>query len=182
MKRPLMALLLLFLMPLNSAAEEPWLGVGGFGGIEIPVVQDDQGNGTIFGLKGRVRVLQLLTAEPRIHFTQYGDPSFDEFTSDLQGSKITAFGLDAVLGSGFGREGLAFYGVAGVGSYKTKRDQTGQETTDLGWSGGIGFEYGVSPMMAIDVRGVVIVIPSDGGGSKKSAALYGGLNFHFGNK
>ena len=44
--------ILLLLMPLTRAESMP-MGVGAFGGISIPIVQDDQGNGSVFGVMGR---------------------------------------------------------------------------------------------------------------------------------
>jgi hypothetical protein len=41
-------------------------------------------------------------------------------------------------------------------------------------------EFGVAPSLGIDVRGKLDVINSEGGGSKKSAAVLGGINYYFG--
>ncbi len=161
-----------------SVAQAPRFGVGVFAGVDIPIVQDDQDNGSIFGIRGRIKLLPMITVEPRIHFTKYGDPSFDEFTADLEGSKVTAFGVDGLIGAPFSPFGV--YGIFGLGSYKIKRDQTNQDESEFGWQAGIGFELGLTPQFAADARGLLIVIPSDGGGSKKSAAIFAGLNFHFG--
>ena len=178
MKRTVLLMTVLFLMAELSLAVTPRFGVGAFGGLEIPIVQDVQDQGNILGIRGRVSLTPMITLEPRLHFSKYGDPSFDEFTADLDGSKVTAFGVDALVGTPFSKVGV--FGIVGVGSYKIKRDQTGQDESDIGWSGGLGLEFGLTPQVAIDARGLFILIPSEGGGSKKSIAIFTGVNFHFG--
>ena len=178
MKRTVLLTAVLLMIAGLCQAEGPRYGVGAFGGLEIPIVQDDQDQGTILGFRARARLTPMITLEPRLHFTKYGDPSFDEFTADLEGSKVTAFGVDALVGTPFNRFGV--FGIVGIGSYKIKRDQTGQDESEIGWSGGVGFEFGLTPQVAIDVRGLGIIIPTEGGGSKKSAAVFTGVNFHFG--
>ncbi len=160
------------------------LGAGAAGGVAIPVVQDDQSQGSIFGLRGRINVIPLITVEPNIFFTSYGDPKFDDpdfegIASDLEGSKMTSYGVDGTFGTGFGMAGFHPYGVVGLGFYKVKNDQTGEDNTDFGLSGGLGFEFGLSAPVGIDLRSKLVVIPIEGG-SKKSVTITGGLNYYFG--
>ena len=160
------------------------LGIGAAAGFDIPILQDDQSRGFAYGIKARLDVIPLLTLEPNLFFTKYGDPELagDDFggiTSDLKGSKVTAYGIDALLGAGFAAPGLRPYFVAGAGFYNYKRDQTGQNDTDLGFSAGAGLELGFAVPIALDVRGKLVVIPIEGG-SKKSAVITGGLIYYLG--
>ncbi|MEE8576638.1 MAG: outer membrane beta-barrel protein [candidate division Zixibacteria bacterium] len=180
MRRILVSLTLLLLLCSTIAAQAPKIGLGVFGGLDVPIVQDDQDQGTVFGIRGKLKVLPIVTLEPRISFTKYGDPEFDEFTSDLDGSKVNSYGVDAVFGAPFGAAGFNLFGVLGAGFYNVKRDQTLQDETNLGWSAGLGFAIGVAPMVSIDVRGKLNVIPYDDGGSKKSGSVTAGLNYYFG--
>ncbi len=183
MKKELKTVLVMILLAQPAFAEGITFGVGVAGGLDYPIVQDDQSQGTVFGLKGRFKTIPAIALEPNLYFTNFGDPpAHEDFTNDIGGSKITAYGIDATLGAGFGDTGVKPYGVFGAGFYKVKRDQTHQDKTDFGWSAGFGIEFGATSTVGIDVRGKLAVIPTDGGASRKSASVTGGLNYYFGNR
>ena len=121
-----------------------------------------------------------MTVEPNLRFTSYGKPSLAGVTSDLDGSKLTYYGIDGTLGAPFSAPGINVFLVGGLGIYKLKRDQTSQDESKAGFNGGLGVSIGLGPQVALDGRGMVAVIPTDGGGSKKSVVLIGGLNYNFG--
>ncbi len=178
---------LVCLTSLASAQSATKLGFGAFGGLSIPILQEDQGNGTEYGLKVRWGAVSMFTVEPYLAFVKWGEPDPIEvlsggpdFSLGIDGSKVTAFGVDLVLGNGVGKMGVSPYFVGGVASFKVKNDDTGFEHSSLGWSAGLGLGIGFTPSLAIDVRGKVNVAPQDGGGSKKSASIVGGLNYAFG--
>ena len=182
MKRMLAVIAVVVLLAPIVAAQAPSFGVGAFGGLDIPVLQDDQGQGTIFGLRGRIRVLPIVTIEPNVSFTKWGDPELGiaGVTNDLDGSKVTFYGVDGTLGAPLAGPGFRVFAIGGIGFYKVKRDQTGEDDTDLGYSGGVGFGLGLSPLIGIDLRGKFHVVPIDGGGSRKSVSAVLGLNYAFG--
>ena len=60
-----------------------------------------------------------------------------------------------------------FSSFAGIGSYKIKNDQLKFEDTRAGYSGGLGLEFGATPMISVEVRGRFLLIPTDGDGSRK---------------
>ncbi len=181
MRKGLRVLLLVILLSQPALASGITFGIGVAGGLEYPIAQDDQAKGTVFGLRGRLKAIPAVTLEPSIYFTKFGDPKSDVVLLDIEGSKTTAYGLDAILGASFGTVGIKPYGVFGAGFYKVKREQTLQDETNFGWSAGFGIELGFISAVAADVRGKLVVIPTDGGGSKKSASVTGGLNYYFGN-
>jgi len=156
------------------------LGAGVSGGLEFPIAQQDQKQGSVFGFKARIKLLPIIVIEPGLNFTRYGNPEFDDFTSDLEGAKVTAYCLDAVLGGSFGGVGVKPYGLFGIGYYATSLDQVGTENKNTGWSTGFGVEIGVASKVGLDFRGHVAVISTDGGGTKKSGAVTAGINFYFG--
>jgi len=180
MKKIVILLFLLSCLIPTTLIKAVSFGIGAYGGTEIPVVQDDQAQGTTFGFHARVKIIPVIVLEPNINFTNFGDPTFAEFTSDLQGSKVTSYGVDATFGAPFADAGLNLYGIFGAGFYNIKRDQTFQDETKLGWSGGLGLALAFTTQIALDARSKLNVIPSDNGGSKKSLSLIGGLNFYFG--
>ena len=181
MSKGLNVLLLVALLSQPALAGGLTFGIGVSGGYDYPIGQDDQKRGTIFGFRGRLKAIPTVTLEPNIYFTKYGDPEHDEILLDIEGSKITAYGVDATLGAFFGGVGVKPYGLFGVGFYNVKRDQTLQDETNFGLSAGFGVELGFNSAIAIDVRGKLVIVPTDGGGSKKSASVTGGLNYYFGN-
>lgn len=165
-----------------SSSQNIKFGIGFAAGMNTPIVQQDQKSGSIFGFKIRAKLLPAIVLEPNLYFAKYGKPTVKDYPDyDLEGSKVTSYGIDAALGAPIGGTGLKFYGVGGVGYYNTKRVQTGQDDTRFGWSAGLGFEIGFTSVIALDLRGKAVVIPGEGGGSKKSASVTGGLNYYFGN-
>jgi hypothetical protein len=180
MKKAALAITLLLLLCSSVSAQGVRFGIGAFGGMDFPVGQEDQAQGTIFGIRGKVKVLPVITLEPRLSFTSFGEPEMDEFVLDLDGSKVNAYGVDAVIGAPFGGKGFAMFGVLGAGFYNVKRDQTFEDNTNLGWSAGLGFAIGFMPMVSVDVRGLAHVIPFEDGGTAKSVSVTAGANYYFG--
>ena len=175
--KKLLILTTLSILAFSASAFAFGFGAGAYGGATFPVVQEDQGNGTIFGLKGKFGIVPGIVVEPNIGFTNYGDADFS--FGARPGSKVTSFTVDALLGSGMGSTGLRMYGILGLGYFSVKRDFD-EDANRIGWSTGLGFEIGVMPAVGIDIRGRMDVVSSEGGGSKKSAAVCGGLNYYFG--
>jgi hypothetical protein len=180
MRTTVIICILALLMSSVAMAQAPKIGLGVYGGLNYPVGQDDQAGGTIFGVRAKIKALPIITLEPQISFTSFGEPEMDEITLGLDGSKVNAYGIDATIGAPFGGKGFAMFGVVGAGFYKYKRDQTSQDDTNLGWSAGLGFSIGLMPMASVDARGQAYVVPYDEGGSKKSVSVTVGLNYFFG--
>jgi opacity protein-like surface antigen len=179
--------MLVLLLPSLGSAQGAKFGIGVSGGLNIPVVQDDQGSGSTFGFRAIIKALPVITLEPNLSISRYGDPDFglEGVTNDLEGSKLTSYGLDAVLGAPMGARGIRPFALVGLGFYKATRDQAGDFESgdaDFGWAAGLGLAFGFSPKMAIDVRGKFNMIPVEGGSSKKSVFIVGGLNYYFGGK
>ncbi len=182
MKRMLAVFAIVVLLAPVVVAQTPSFGVGAFGGMDFPILQEDQAQGTIFGVRGRIKLIPLITIEPNVSFTKWGDPELGltGVTNDLDGSKVTFYGVDGTLGAPLAGPGFRMFAIGGIGFYKIKRDQTSQDDTSLGFSGGVGFGLGVTPLIGIDVRGKFHVVPIDGGGSRKSVSAVLGLNYAFG--
>jgi len=193
MKKGLIAACLLVLMAATATQAQGGVtfGVGVSGGLTYPIVQEDQGNGTMFAFRARWALGGLGMLEPTLGFTSNGDPDpleIDGQTSldlGISGSKITMYGLNFVLGGAPGGVGLKPVFMGGIGFYKTSNDDTEnvqESETKLGFSGGLGLAFGLSPQFELDGRGQFHVIPSEGGASKKSVSVLLGVNFYFGGK
>ncbi len=171
-------LLLLMMVVISVPVGAAHFGLGGYGGLNIPIVQEDQSSGTVYGLKAKLSLLPGIAVEPNINFAKFGDAEYS--FGSRKGSKVTSYGVDALLGgAGLGAIGFKMYGILGVGNYKITRDND-DDISKTGWTTGLGFEIGLVPSFGLDFRGKLNIIPIDGGGSKKSAAVTGGLNYYFG--
>lgn len=185
MKKSVIAVGLVLLLAGLASAQAPKFGVGASGGINIPIVQDDQKSGSIFEFRGKLQPLPFLGVEPKLSFSSYGSPdTFEDVVWDIDGSKLVMYGVDGVLGSGPGLGPRPFF-IFGLGMYSISNDDTEafiESQTKFGWSAGVGLGIGVSPKFDIDVRGKLHVITYEGSSSKKSLAVTGGLNYYFGVK
>jgi hypothetical protein len=170
-------LILILTAIVSSSALAGQFGIGGYGGVYIPVVQQDQSSGPAYGIKGKISFIPGISLEPNINFDKFGDAEFEFGTRS--GSKVRSYGIDAIFGSGMGTVGFKLYGLIGGGFYSIKRDGD-EDITKIGWSTGLGFEIGIVPSIGLDIRGKLDVISSDGGGSKKAAAVTAGLNYYLG--
>lgn len=160
-------------------ADQLKFGAGVYGGIDIPIVQDDQASGIAFGLKGRIMPKPYLKIEPFVNFSKFGDASMEDVEENPVGNKITSFGLDFNLAPMMG-EKFNWLFFAGVGMYMLKNDDTSLDESKIGLAGGLGGEYYFSPQISLEARGRLNVVTSEDGGSRKSAAVTAGLNYHFG--
>lgn len=180
MKRVIFPLILILFTAGLSYGQMPQIGVGAFGGMNLPMIQDDQGNGTAFGLKARVKLMPFMVVEPNVMFGKWGDPdAIDGVDLGISGSKVNAYGVDVTFGGLPGGVGIKPYGVIGAGIIQIKNDDTGYDESKLGFNAGLGFMISVMPMVDIDIRGKALIAPQEEG-SKKAVILTGGLNYYFG--
>ena len=149
--RKAMLLMLFALALLPCAAGATSVGVGAFGGVSIPVLQDDNGQGTVFGLRAPVTLIPLVTVEPYFAKTSGGDKD-----QDIEGTTITRSGLDV---TGFGANVLLTFGdkiqlypFAGIGSYKLSREGS-EDLTNTAYTFGLGLGISPMPKLSIHVRG-----------------------------
>jgi hypothetical protein len=174
-------LLILTAVPSALAQSGLKLGAGAFAGISFPLIQDDQGQGMEYGFKGRCGFGSLLTLEPYVSFVKWGEPdAIEGIDLGIDGSKVTSFGVEALLGNGPGAAGISPFFMLGGGSYKVKNEDTGYESSKLGWSVGLGVGISLMKGIGLDLRGKAIVAPQEEGGSKKAVGAVAGINYSFG--
>jgi hypothetical protein len=108
----------------------------------VPIVQEDQDNGSVWGFRAPVKLVPLLTAEPYFSSASLGDKTVTVggFSATREGSDVTSFGLNAMLTMG---GPIRFYPFAGIGTAKYKR--TGQDESFTAYNLGLGFGIGVVP-------------------------------------
>jgi len=178
----LLAATVALLMGAQSAMADGW-GLGGFGGVTIPIAQDDAAKGTVYGLKGRWSPFWSLTIEPQVFLLKNGDYEVtfgdnDDLSETLTGWKVTSFGANLVLGAPSGKfKGARPFVFGGVRMNSMDFADRDKETK-LGFGAGLGLEIGFGPV-GVEVRGAGEVFP-DGDSSRKNATITGGLNLYLG--
>ena len=119
--------LLLCTAPPSSANLLAKIGVGAYGGTNIPIVQDDAENGALFGIRGRIGI-PFFTFEPSVNFLSNGDA---EETFDGVPAPVTFEAPDvrSVAFNVIFKGGLT-YGTAGIGWSKVDVPNGVGETTE----------------------------------------------------
>jgi hypothetical protein len=144
---------------LSGVARAASIGGGFFAGVAVPVVQEDQDNGSIWGLRAPVKLVPLLTVEPYFGMSTLGDKTVDigGFSTTREGSEISGFGLNAMLTMG---GPVRFYPFAGIGTAKYKR--SGQDESFTAYNLGLGLGLGVIPKLDVDLRGELQAATNEG--------------------
>ncbi len=174
MKKLLMVVV--FSAVLAASASAAGIGLGAYGGPAFPILQDDQGNGVVFGAKAKLNLIPGFAFEPNINFLTYGDADLGYATRE--GSKVTYFGADILFGGAGLPIGPKVYLLGGAGLYSISRDND-NDYSDFGFNVGLGIEFGIGSGIALDVRGKAHFVMFEGA-SKKFATVTGGLNYYLG--
>jgi hypothetical protein len=159
-----------------GSAHATGVGVGVYGGLSYPVVQDDVDSGTLLGLRVPVSLTPLITVEPFYMSSSLGDKdqTLGGLSYTREGFDGKGYGVNAMLGSPTGM-GFHFYPVAGIGKYKLER--TGSEDIDeVGYNIGLGIGIGATPKMTLQLRGELNLVKT-GDSSRKFANVTGGLTY-----
>jgi len=154
-------------------------GIGAYGFVHVPILQDDAATGSLYGVRGRFGLLPLLQAEVSIMTLSGGESSIrvGEQTVRLDSPEMTSFTLNVVFKMG-GSIALSTYATGGVGwtllSVPDGRGATREPTINVG----AGMEVGLGPVSA-DVSPRLFIVNTAGGASRKTIALLAGVNYFF---
>lgn len=133
-----------------SQASPIGVGMGAYGGVSIPIIQDDVSGGSLFGIRVPVKAIPMITVEPYYLTSSLGDGEETiggvKYTRD--GFDHTGIGVNAILGMGLG---FGLHPYVGIGSHKLKR--AGTEIKETAYNVGLGFGLNAIPKMSIQVRG-----------------------------
>ena len=172
------AVLLLLILALGAGtARAASIGVEVFGGLSIPIVQDDSDQGTQFGVRVPVHLVPLLSLEPYFASSALGDKSqtFAGVSYTRDGGKVTGYGLNARLDAG--SPVLSFFPYAGIGSFTIKKAGLADET-DMGYNFGLGLQLSPVPKVGVSLRGELNAIPINEA-SRKYANVTVGVSYNF---
>jgi len=159
-----------------SAARATGVGVGVYGGISYPIIQDDVKSGSILGFRAPVSIVPMITVEPFYASSKLGDAeeTLGGITYKRDGFDETSYGLTAMLGSPGGM-GFHFFPFAGIGKYKLTR--TGSEDIDeAGYNFGLGIGIGATPKVSLQIRGEFEMVKT-GDTSRKFGNATAGLTY-----
>ena len=126
------------------------IGVGVFAGTGVPVVQADEGNGPVYGVRAPVKLVPLFTVEPFYSSQALGDVTLDispGVTATREGSDVKSYGLNALLTFG---GPVTFYPFAGIGHAQYTR--SGQDESFTAYQMGLGLGLSPLPQLSIDLR------------------------------
>jgi hypothetical protein len=176
----ILVLLLLCLPSIVSAAK---YSIGAFGGINIPIAQDDTKPGALFGVKGRIPLLPFLAVEPNFVTADFKGKDLtvqDTLSYARKGGSFTSFGADLVVGTFSGMSKLKFYGLAGINTNTYKREGM-ENKTGLGFTIGTGLEFFPTDILSVEIRSRYHPIKI-GDGGRAHVEISGGLNYYFGHE
>ena len=173
---------LLFILILSAPVwAQKDISVGAFGGLNAPIVQDDAGSGSAFGVKAKFSPMPMIAGAAFFEARSIGDPSFTfggtEHTTD--GGSVTSFGVEALIGNTGGGPGPHFYWALGISSYKWTRDNW-EDVSEVGYHVGPGIEMIFPANIGLEIRGKFEIVPTGGEGSRKKGIILIGANYHIG--
>ena len=171
-KAIVLMLFALALLPCTAGAVS--IGVGAFGGMSIPVLQDDNGQGSVFGLRVPVVLIPLVTVEPYYAKTACGDieQEVGGETIKRSGMDVDGFGANVLLTFG---TGVQMYPFLGIGSSTMQRVDM-EDVTNTTYTFGLGFGFSPMPKLSIHARGEMAAAV-DGETSRKWANVTVGVTY-----
>lgn len=150
------------------------IGIGAFGGGNFPVVQEDTGNGPIYGIRAPINLVPLFAVEPYWASSSLGDKTLSlggGLTATSQGFDVSSYGLNAMLTMG---GPISFYPYAGVGATRLKR--SGTDASFTSYDLGVGLGISPIPKLSLHLRGEFQAVV-DNGASRKFANVTAGATW-----
>jgi len=170
-----LTLALLALVLITGAAAAADIGIGAFGGVNIPVLNDLSKQGSDFGVRVPVKLIPLFTVEPFFSSSSLGDveETFGSTTYTRDGGDLKAFGANVLFT--FGSPVFQLFPFAGIGSYKLERAGA-EDVSDVGYSFGLGLGLSPIPKVGVNVRGEFDMVVTDET-SQKFAKVTAGASY-----
>jgi hypothetical protein len=170
----------LALILIATTANAVSVGIGGFGGLSIPIVNDLSKQGGVYGARAPVQIVPLITVEPFYSTSSLGnvEETFGGTTTYTRdGGEVTGFGGNVLFTLSGGTTN--FFPFAGIGSYELKREGA-EDISEVGYNFGVGLA--VAPPtwsgFSFDVRGELLMIAT-GDTSQKFGNITAGVSYKF---
>jgi hypothetical protein len=164
-----------------TTAQAATIGVGAYGGLSIPIVNDLSTQGSTFGVRVPVGISPMFTAEGFYSQSALGDAEEDfggPVTYTRDGGEVTGFGANAIFNFGGGGT-VGFFPFAGIGSYKIERSGA-EEISEVGYNFGVGIGFKIPSLVgfSFDVRGEALMVKT-GETSQKFGNVTLGATYKF---
>lgn len=175
--RKMLLLALLIAATCASTAHAMGFGITVEGGPSWPVLQDDQGNGAVWGVRVPVNLVPLLTLEPFYVGGSYHDKTIQTLAGPQtrDGGTTRSWGLNLALANPTAK--FSFFPYAGIGSSTVSRASFA-DVTHTSYDFGLGLGIGLHENLSAAVRGEMQMIVN-GDVSRKFGNLTFGLTYHF---
>jgi hypothetical protein len=177
--------ILLFGIPVAFAGSYP-LGVGAFGGWDMPLVQQDIGSGPMYGVALRGHIIAFLHGQLVFRASAQGDQDKtvtpmgqSSLVATLQGGSLTGFGANLLLA---GRKPAMIwpYGFIGISTNKFAPGKRDSETFfGSSWGGGLSVSL-YRKLIFADINTSLLVMPiENNSASRKNWQTGIGLVYFF---
>jgi hypothetical protein len=170
---------------LPALADTYPLGIGAYGGYDMPVIQDDVGKGPMWAVGVRGNVWHFVHAQLFVRGTSQGDVTktaeFGDATEDLifKGGTLTGFGLNVLLAK-HDPASVWPYALLGVSTNSLKPGESfKKKETLMGWcfGGGLGINL-YDKKIYLDVNTSLLVMPfHDNKASRKNWQSFAGVQY-----
>ena len=174
-KQLLIGVLALTLLPGVARA----ISIGGavFGGMSIPALQDDNGQGSLFGVRIPVNFVPLIAVEPYYASTSGGSKDYTAagVSYSRDGIDMSSYGANVLFTFG---TGVKMFPFVGLSSNHMKRSGLDQTETGYDFGVGLGFNLPLAGLGA-DVRAAANVVtdPASSDASRKWAEITVGVSY-----
>lgn len=160
-----------------STAHALGIGITVEGGPSWPVLQDDRGNGAVWGVRVPVNLAPLFAIEPYYLSGSYGDKTVQTIAGPQtrDGGTVSSWGANLVLTSG--SPAFSIYPFVGLGSNTESRASV-SDVTNTGYNFGLGLGIGLPAKLTASARAETQMIVT-GDVSRKFGNLTFGLTYHF---
>jgi hypothetical protein len=174
MRRTALLAVLVLALAAPVAAAPIGIGVAAFGGVSVPIIQDDVSQGSLFGIRVPVKALPMITVEPYWMKSGLGDKeeTIGGVTYTREGFDHTGIGVNAIFGGGLG---FGLHPYVGIGSHKLERAGT-PEIKETAYNVGLGFGLNAIPKISIQIRGELNMVVT-GDTSRKFANATVGFGY-----
>jgi len=165
-----------------AQAEMVGVGFSVFGGYEIPVGQDDAAEGSTYGLRVPLQVINMLRFEPWVSRINVGDYEIDGIGGPFtfEGGTITSYAVNVIFGTPITTRSIGIGAVLGIGKHQYKVDDV-EIYNRVGYNGGLDLSVGIGDVPLIfNGRAEVLVVPLEDGGSRKYALFTLGATYRVG--
>ncbi len=170
---------LIALLPATGLADSGTkLSIGALGGATFPIVQDDVGDGSRWGVRARLGILEWMGVDVAYYSSKLGETIVTVGNKDIQYDGGTLSQISGAVYFDAWTTLFILRPYIGLGAFSLDLDQS-QKIDNLGYLLGLEFGFDLGASVELQVGGRSDVMTLSGGGSRKFASVYAGLSYMF---